>query len=588
MEQHGEVIDSFVIDASSGPPEKPKPKRSPFRESLSIHKNIFRTWTRADGFRELVSNAYDAARDEYPTPKLSWSVVARDGGSFEFHARRPGRPNPVVAVRYSAKEKTATIYNSGSALRPKALLLGYTTKDEGDDDTVGRFGVGLKAATAIFSKDGAKMTIESGDVHFRFSWGRAREIMDGEQILYLRGWYLEESREGCTITIKGIKKGDLDPSCFLFYVAPEDVIRFEKWSILRDPGLRGLVYVQGFLAKRHHGDDTAAPYYGWNTDNKVDLSMDRRVPATEVLIDEIIRALERVSERANEETKRAFLTAFVEAIRASSKCTEALAAPYLSDRVAMDISSFVCPPASHCPTRESDEDSAAMIRGVGRTPYPCNDVLFALLSEVPDFRGGAKTYANNVATLSPRSMDRMDIQSNLLSSAETLLGISPGDVVVHRFPDGFARMVVSSRRPDGTYQFHLSDAAFRDMTCDPTDDSVSHAIAELVVHLDWARSSVIDVPTAEKSAWYERQIRAMFVPTAPIALPPPPRDRDRSPVENPPKAKKPRAIEPGQDATIPRGSGTRVLVMGKEYQGTVQSGALCLDDGLAKFWLHVV
>lgn len=185
------------------------------RIPLTLSTDYVPDWAVVEGLRELIANAIDAG-----------------SASFTFRG------------------DTAILENHGADIERDALLLGVTSKGDGSA-SIGHFGEGMKLGVLALLRCGKAVRIVG-----RSETWRARleehETFPGRSVLVFHTRTNRESKDGVTVEVSGITREEWEQAkdLFLVFAQPKDVLDTSSYGrLLKDPGLRGRVYVKGVLVQ---------------------------------------------------------------------------------------------------------------------------------------------------------------------------------------------------------------------------------------------------------------------------------------------------------------------------------------------------
>lgn len=145
---------------------------------LALHRNYVSSWRLAEAFRELMQNSLD------------------NPGGFKFE----------VSDGFPA---TVTLTSFKTEIPVRALLLGYTTKEQ-DKDAIGQFGEGLKLALLVLKREGFNVKIATREVIWFPDFKTSEDF--GEETLVISEYYSNssESAENVVINISNLSVENLE------------------------------------------------------------------------------------------------------------------------------------------------------------------------------------------------------------------------------------------------------------------------------------------------------------------------------------------------------------------------------------------
>lgn len=217
---------------------------------LSLTKGYVAHWTVQDAVREIIQNAIDQEA-QIPNNKMS---IVYDG------------------------ENALTISNQASVLNKKALLLGYTSK-ENDDKTIGKFGEGLKVALLVLNRLNKKVTIYNyGKKEVWTSAFKKSKKYEGEEILTVtvetEAIWKKAPNDNLSIVIEGVTKeeySEIVKRTLLLQENPKVLNCQNGCQILLDEDKAGCIYVNGLFVSKSNDFE-----YGYNmTPSKITIGRDR-------------------------------------------------------------------------------------------------------------------------------------------------------------------------------------------------------------------------------------------------------------------------------------------------------------------------
>lgn len=208
---------------------------------LTIKCDYLPGWHAYEGIRELLQNAKDA--------------------ETEFSA--------AMTVRYRKDSATLVIENDGVTLPHEALLLGHTTKAE-RQDTIGKFGEGLKLGILALVRAGHKIKIRSGSEVWVPSIQRSEKF--NADVLVFDISKGREPKDRVQIEVGNFAEEDWNAmtDCFLFLLKPEDLekVRVSAYhgGLMLGEKYKGKVYLKGIFV----GNDPRLQYGYDLNDGEID------------------------------------------------------------------------------------------------------------------------------------------------------------------------------------------------------------------------------------------------------------------------------------------------------------------------------
>lgn len=188
------------------------------RQELTLKSDYVPNWGLSEGFREFVSNGYDA-QTEMSAP---------------------------CAVAYNAKTKAITIRNDGTELPREAVLIGHSTKAN-RSDTRGHFGEGLDLAMLSCVRAGYPVTIRTGAESWTPTIARSEKFNANVLVLEIRKGLVYQ--KAVTVRIEGVSPDQWDALRWLFLElrAPraESTVITPHGTLILDPEFKGRIYVKG-------------------------------------------------------------------------------------------------------------------------------------------------------------------------------------------------------------------------------------------------------------------------------------------------------------------------------------------------------
>jgi len=217
------------------------------RIELTIKTTYLPTWGIWEGIRELVQNAKDSETE---------------------HGAK-------MTVRHRRDSDTLVIENEGTTLPHEALLLGHTTKAD-RDDTIGKFGEGLKLGVLALLRKGMPVKIRSGSEVWVPEIAHSERFHADVLVFDIATGRKDENR--IQIEIGGVSAeawGALR-SRFLFLSPPAeaDSVRTSSGTLLLGSENIGKVFVKGILVNAVTGMN-----YGYDLDN-AEVDRDRKMVAS--------------------------------------------------------------------------------------------------------------------------------------------------------------------------------------------------------------------------------------------------------------------------------------------------------------------
>ncbi|KAJ8319829.1 hypothetical protein KUTeg_001416 [Tegillarca granosa] len=247
---------------------KPKSDRN---ISLTLTSKYASSWGTWEGIRELVQNWHDGVFDvavgddtsAWFDQKLMFKQIDQEGCHFisYVHNQRSGEDINIGCLIFDKISEQLVLINSGTALKKKILLLGFSAKSN-KHEVIGQFGEGLKVGALALVRNGFTVVMETDTDQWKFDLMHNKEFEESVLTVIVtdrikdfsygkicleqqHGIELSES-DTCTIvgglTFQEWKK--FLPR-FLFLKPPECYVNTELGTLLLDTELAGQLYVKG-------------------------------------------------------------------------------------------------------------------------------------------------------------------------------------------------------------------------------------------------------------------------------------------------------------------------------------------------------
>lgn len=208
---------------------------------LTIKTDYLPNWEVWEGIRELMQNGRDAEVELDAKLTVDWY------------------------------NDTLRIENDGCTLPHEALLLGHTTKAD-RDDTIGKFGEGLKLGVLALVRQGMPVKIRSGSEVWTPTIERSEKFNADVLVFDIQGGRKPENR--VRVEIGSMPKDIWEAAKWKFlFLNPdsEKSIKTHSGTLLLDPKLKGATFVKGIYV-----NNDSKLEYGYDL-FRADLDRDRRM-----------------------------------------------------------------------------------------------------------------------------------------------------------------------------------------------------------------------------------------------------------------------------------------------------------------------
>lgn len=215
---------------------------------LTINVEYLPEWKAYEGLRELLQNGKDA--------------------ETEHNAR--------LTVRYRKDVGVLVIENEGVTLPHESLLFGTTTKAE-RNDTIGKFGEGLKLGMLALVRAGHPVKIRSGSEVWVPSIQRSEKFQADVLVVDIQAGRKEDCR--VQVEVAGVSEESWNAIRERFLFLPgvlkaKDHISTTRGDLLLNERYQGCIFVKGIFVQK------AKTRYGYNFTSAVTVDRDRKMVST--------------------------------------------------------------------------------------------------------------------------------------------------------------------------------------------------------------------------------------------------------------------------------------------------------------------